>query len=141
MYGRTHNAGVLWCLIPTTRRRPPLFDLLLRLGLRLCGRQVDDLVWEDDTELETPTQGGCVPHEPVHFHGYVSDHLAARNSRIRLLPLPTYAPWTNPMEKVWLKLCREVLTQHPYGACWQELKALITRWFDKHREGSAELGP
>jgi hypothetical protein len=43
------------------------------------------------------------------------------------------------MEKVWLKLCREVLTQHPYGARWQELKALITRWFDKHREGSAEL--
>ena len=28
---------------------------------------------------------------PVHFHGYVRDHLAARNSRIRLLPLPTYA--------------------------------------------------
>ena len=28
---------------------------------------------------------------PVHFHGYVRDHLAARHSRIRLLPLPTYA--------------------------------------------------
>lgn len=76
---------------------------------------------------------------PVHFHGYVRDHLAARNSRIRLLPLPTYAPWTNPMEKVWLKLCREMLTQHPYGTCWQELKALLTRWFDELREGSAEL--
>jgi hypothetical protein len=22
---------------------------------------------------------------------------------------------------------------------WQELKALMTRWFDEHREGSAEL--
>ena len=28
---------------------------------------------------------------PVHFHGYVRDHLEARSSRIRLLPLPTYA--------------------------------------------------
>lgn len=57
---------------------------------------------------------------PVHFHGYVSDHLAARHSRIRLLPLPTSAPWTNPMEKVWLKLVREILTQHP------KLKGLIS---------------
>jgi hypothetical protein len=45
------------------------------------------------------------------------------------------------MEKVWLKLCREMLTQHPSGTCWQDLKALITRWFDELREGSAELLP
>lgn len=76
---------------------------------------------------------------PVHFHGYVSDHLAARHSRIRLLPLPTYAPWTNPMEKVWLKLVRELLTHHPLGTQWKALKELLTRWFDAHREGSAEL--
>ena len=76
---------------------------------------------------------------PVHFHGYVSDHLAARHSRIRLLRLPTYAPWTNPFEKVWLKLSRELLTQHPYGTRWPDLKALITRWFDELREGSAEM--
>jgi transposase len=59
---------------------------------------------------------------PVHFHGSVQDHLAARNGRIRLLPLPTYAPWTNPVEKLWLKLTRELLTQHPCGTCWPELK-------------------
>lgn len=76
---------------------------------------------------------------PVHFHGYVTDHLAARNSRIRLLPLPTYAPWTNPMEKVWLKLVREWLTQHAYGTRWQALKEGLTRWFDDLRQGSAEL--
>ena len=76
---------------------------------------------------------------PVHFHGYVRDHLAARNSRIRLLPLPTYAPWTNPMEKVWLKLSRELLPQHPYGTRWQTLKEVITRWFDELRDGSAQL--
>lgn len=76
---------------------------------------------------------------PVHFHGYVRDHLAARNSRIRLLPLPTYAPWTNPMEKVWLKLSREVLTLHSYGTRWQDLKAVMTAWFDELRGGSAQL--
>lgn len=76
---------------------------------------------------------------PVHFHGYVTDHLKARNSRIRLLPLPTYAPWTNPMEKVWLKLSRELLSQHPYGTQWDVLKKVIVHWFDALREGSAAL--
>lgn len=76
---------------------------------------------------------------PVHFHGFVRDYLAAKHSRIQLLPLPTYAPWTNPMEKVWLKFCREFLSQHPHGMCWQELKDGISDWFADLREGSAEL--
>jgi transposase len=76
---------------------------------------------------------------PLHFHGDVTDHLKARNSRIRWLRLPTYAPWTNPMEKVWLKFSRERLPQHPFGTKWTLLKEMIARWFDTHREGSAEL--
>ena len=37
---------------------------------------------------------------PNHFHGYVRDNLARTRSKIRLLPLPTYAPWTNPIIKI-----------------------------------------
>ena len=51
---------------------------------------------------------------------------------------PTLA-FPNPMEKVWLKLSRELLTQHPYGTRWSDCKDLITRWFDHHRQGSADL--
>jgi hypothetical protein len=36
---------------------------------------------------------------PVHFHPFVLEELAKRKSRIELLPLPTYAPCTNPTEK------------------------------------------
>jgi transposase len=35
-------------------------------------------------------------------------------SKIVLVPLPTYAPWTNPVEKVWRKLCQEVLHLHEF---------------------------
>jgi hypothetical protein len=42
---------------------------------------------------------------PVHFHAYVREELLKRQSRIELLPLPTYAPWTNPTEKLWLTNC------------------------------------
>src|SRR5262249_46456582 len=51
----------------------------------------------------------------VHFHPYVLENLQRIHSKIRLLPLPTYAPWTNPIEKFWLKLNREFMNQHPYG--------------------------
>jgi transposase len=76
---------------------------------------------------------------PVHFHAYVQEHLAKIHSRIRFLPLPTYAPWTNPQEKVWLKLSREILTQHPRGNQFHELKEEIKDWLQREREGSAEL--
>ena len=76
---------------------------------------------------------------PVHFHPYVCEHLERRHSRIRLLPLPTYAPWTNPVEKVWLKLCKDVLDQHTFGSDWQGLKQAITTWCQRQREGSEAL--
>ena len=39
---------------------------------------------------------------PVHAHPAVV--AAAAAARIELLYLPTYAPWTNPIEKLWRKL-------------------------------------
>ncbi len=76
---------------------------------------------------------------PNHFHGYVLDNLARINSKIRLLPLPTYAPWTNPIEKFWLKLNREFMNQHPYGRDEVAFRKALDLWLDKHREESAAL--
>ena len=76
---------------------------------------------------------------PVHFHAFVQDYLAQHHSRIRFLPLPTYAPWTNPVEKLWLLFHEDFLDQHPFGQCWEALKQAITDWFAGRREGSAEL--
>jgi transposase len=76
---------------------------------------------------------------PVHFHGYVRDNLARIKSKIRLLPLPTYAPWTNPIEKFWLKLNREFMNQHPYGREEKAFRDALDLWLDKHREESPAL--
>ena len=76
---------------------------------------------------------------PNHFHGYVRDHLAHGASKIRLLPLPTYAPWTNPIEKFWKKLNREFMTQHRYGLSLRAFYDALDLWLDKHREESAAL--
>src|SRR6266567_1050327 len=76
---------------------------------------------------------------PVHFHPYDQEHLAAIHSKIRLLPLPTYAPWTNPIEKFWLKLNREFMKQHPFGLDAAAFRDALDVWLDKHREESAAL--
>lgn len=76
---------------------------------------------------------------PVHFHPYVQEHLERIGSKIRLLPLPTYAPWTNPIEKFWLKLNRELMKQHPYGRDEAAFRDALDLWLDKHRAESLAL--
>jgi transposase len=66
---------------------------------------------------------------PVHTHPRIKEALAT--SRIRLLPLPTYAPWTNPIEKLWRRLKQEVLHQHDFGDNWEGLKAAVTAWLER----------
>jgi len=81
----------------------------------------------------------AVDNWPVHFHPFVLESLQQQRSRIHLLRLPTYAPWTNPTEKVWLKLSREVLDQHPFGLDWKGLQQAIADWFALLEHGSPSL--
>jgi transposase len=66
---------------------------------------------------------------PVHTHPRIAEALAT--SRIKRLPLPTYAPWTNPIEKVWRRLKQELLHQHDFGDDWAGLKAAVAAWLEK----------
>lgn len=44
---------------------------------------------------------------------------------IQLIPLPTYASWLNPIEKVWKYLKKEVIHNHRFAHSMEELKARI----------------
>lgn len=57
---------------------------------------------------------------PVHYHPTVL--AAAAEERIELLWLPTYAPWLNPIEKLWRKLKEEQIALHRQADNWQRLK-------------------
>lgn len=76
---------------------------------------------------------------PVHFHAFVLEELAKRHSRIELLPLPTYAPWTNPTEKVWGLLAKDVLNQHDFVEDWPGLQQAVTDWLASYDQGSQAL--
>jgi hypothetical protein len=73
---------------------------------------------------------------PVHTH---PDVLTALPPRITLLPLPTYAPWTNPVEDLWRYLLADVLHQHEFGDDWTGLQAAVDTWLAQWAQGSSDL--
>ena len=58
---------------------------------------------------------------------------------IRLLLLPTYASWLNPIEKLWRWLKQDVLHLHRLSDEWQDLKQEVAKFLDQFRDGSPEL--
>lgn len=74
----------------------------------------------------------------IHSH---PDVLAALEQmpRLSLVWLPTYAPWLNPIEKLWRKLRQEVLYLHRQAADWAALQARVHGFLDQYAHGSDEL--
>jgi transposase len=74
---------------------------------------------------------------PVHFHPDVLASL--QGTRVKLLRLPTYAPWTNPIEKVWRFLKQELLHQHDFADDWAGLQRAVTEWLARWAGPSPRL--
>ena len=58
---------------------------------------------------------------------------------IQLVLLPTYAPWCNPLEKLWRKLKQEVLHLHRWGDDLEELRRQVARFLAQFANGSRDL--
>jgi hypothetical protein len=58
---------------------------------------------------------------------------------IQLLPLPTYASWLHPIEKLWRWLKQDILHHHRYSDNWSELKQRIADWLDAFAQSSQPL--
>lgn len=98
----------------------------------------------------------------VHYHAnvlarlrpqlWVHDHMRPRswssipadraprdNLPIELLPLPTYASWLNPIEKLWRKLKQELAHMHPFAGDKLTFKQVLTQFLDQFKDGSSSL--
>jgi len=73
----------------------------------------------------------------VHDHPDVQQ--TAREEAITLVYLPTYAPWLNPIEKLWRKAYQEVIHLHRYSDRWEELIERMRRFLDAYTAGSNDL--
>jgi transposase len=74
---------------------------------------------------------------PVHFQPDVL--VGLQNSKIALLFLPTYAPWLNPIEKVWRKLKQEILHLHRYSSLWTDLQVRVDAWLIQYDRPAPDL--
>jgi len=61
------------------------------------------------------------------------------NLPIRLVSLPTYAPWTNPIEKLWRWLYQDVLHLHRLADDFRGLADRVATFLDQFAHGSNDL--
>ena len=74
----------------------------------------------------------------IHRHAEV---LAAVQQLPQITPvwLPTYAPWLNPIEKLWRWLRQDVLKLQRLAADWPGLRQHVNRFLDQFATGSQAL--
>ncbi len=78
-------------------------------------------------------------HTPKYWPTEPSANARRLNLPIQLVQLPTYASWTNPIEKLWRKLKQEELHLHRFQDDWDGLKQHVAQWLDQFATGSPEL--
>jgi transposase len=74
----------------------------------------------------------------IHCHDDVLTALA-QWPRIEPVWLPTYAPWLNPIEKLWRWLRQDVLKLHRLADDWQTLRGRVRAFLDQFQTGSPAL--
>ena len=74
----------------------------------------------------------------IHTHAGVLTALA-RCPRIQPVWLPTYAPWLNPIEKLWRWLRQDVLKMHRWVEDWPQVKQRVRDFLAQFAQGSQEL--
>ena len=53
--------------------------------------------------------------------------------------MPTYAPWLNPIEKLWRFLREQVLTMHRLSGDWQALRERVNTFLEQFAEEGQSL--
>src|SRR5215471_4628776 len=74
----------------------------------------------------------------IHTHPDVLTALA-RYPRIKPVWLPTYAPWLNPIEKLWRWVRQDILKMHRWVEDWPRVKQRVRDFLDQFAHGSQEL--
>lgn len=75
---------------------------------------------------------------PVHFHPRALGPLA-QDPRLEIVKLPTYAPWLNPIEKVWRLVKERVSHAHPWCDNFRRFREEIMTELGRYTLGSPDL--
>ncbi len=90
-----------------------------------------------------PQQSPWPRYLPSHWSKEPSQRAMKRWSELNLpiqaIPLPTYASWLNPIEKLWRKTKQDVLHLHRFADRLEELREEVDRFLDQFADGSHDL--
>lgn len=75
---------------------------------------------------------------PNHWHPIVLQAVR-EDPRLVILPLPTYAPWLNAIEKLWRLLRQEVTHAHPWCDDFTQFRHTIMNKLEEFSTGSQGL--
>lgn len=75
---------------------------------------------------------------PVHFHKRVTKFVKD-NPRIELVPLPTYSPWLNAIEKVWRWVRQRLTHTHPWANDFRLFQEQVRSLFGTLDNGSVDI--
>jgi hypothetical protein len=89
--------------------------------------------------LLAPQTFAWPPQLPKHWSTTSQLAPPAQPLPIQLLFQPTYAPWTNPIEKLWRRLYQQHLHLHRLSDQWDALKQCVTDFLDGFSQGSSDL--
>jgi transposase len=82
-------------------------------------------------------------HRPRNWPSAPSAAAIKRYSQLQLpieiVPLPTYASWANPIEKLWRKLRQDLTHLHEWADDLERLRAEIDRFLRQFSDGSPAL--
>ena len=65
--------------------------------------------------------------------------VVSTHPRLRLLPLPTYAPWLNKIEKFWRRLRQDLTHAHPWCDDFREFLRQLRTQLSHYSEGCIDL--
>jgi transposase len=78
-------------------------------------------------------------HVPSHWPKKPTAKARHANLPIKILQLPTYASWANPIEKLWRWVRQTVIHLHRLSDDWSILKQRVHEFMLSFRHGSNEL--
>jgi hypothetical protein len=78
-------------------------------------------------------------YRPPNWPTEPSTRARRLNLPIQMVMLPTYAPWTNPIEKLWRWLKQDVIYLHRWADRLPELHSQVAAFLDQFKDGSRPL--
>jgi len=134
---RAEGPNRLWRIIGARNARTGRVDFL---GAYLVGR-AKVIKFYEQLNLAYPDADRLLVVQDnwsIHTHEEVIDALT-RWPGIEPVWLPTYAPWLNPIEKLWRWLRQDVLKLHRLAGDWPALRGRVNQFLGQFAVGSQDL--